>query len=154
MSIPRDELLKPSLSLTHTTRAPYSTTTTFLTAFFGGPLAIIGITGLNAWRLGRLRRDVVPLLIVLVAYLGLVWSLALTEWGTAFQASLLEMIGLKSMFNIYRLVALIMCGMGYLLHRNEQRSAELLGMVRPDNWIAALAFIGAGILAMPLWLPS
>lgn len=154
MSIPRDELLQPSLSLSRTTRAPYSVITTVLTAFFGGPLAIIGITGLNAWRLGRLRRDAIPLLIALAAYLGLVWSLALTEWGTAFQASLLKMIGLKTMFNIYRLVALIMCGLGYLLHRNEQRSANVLGMVRPNGWIAGLIFIVAGIMALPLWLPS
>jgi hypothetical protein len=140
MSIPREELLKPSLSLTHVTRAPYSVTTTFMTAFFGGPLAIIGMTALNAWRLGRLMRDALPLAIVLAAYFGLLWVMAQPEWGGVFLLAMEKHTGVQTPI-IFRFIALILCGLGYLLHRIEQRNADVSGMVRPNGWIAGIAFI-------------
>jgi hypothetical protein len=150
MSIPREELLKPSLSLTRATIAPYSVNTTVMVAFFGGSLGLIGITALNAWRLGRLGRDAIPLAIMLAAYLGFVWALAQTEWGMAFQTSLLKFIDMKTMSNVYRLIALILCGLSFLLHRSEQRSADVMGLDRPNGWIAGLAFIAGDILVSHL----
>jgi uncharacterized membrane protein len=140
MSIPREELLKPSLSLTHTTRAPYSITTTVMTAFFGGPLSIIGLTALNAWRLGRLMRDAIPLVIALAAYFVFLWVLAQPEWGGVFLEAMKKHTGIEIPI-IFRFFALILCGLGYSLHRKEQRNADLAGMVRPNGWIAGIAFI-------------
>jgi hypothetical protein len=145
MNTPRDKLLKPSLSQPHTTKAPYSNEDTFLTALIGGTFAIIGMTAFNAWRLGRLGRDAVPLIIMLAAYLGLVWTLVQPEWGPAIQQAVKNYTGLPAVLIISRFISLTLCGLFIFLHRNEQRGADIMGLERPNGWIGGTLFCMAGI---------
>ncbi len=81
VSFSKDELLQPSLSHSAMAKAPYSLQTTFVTAFLGGPLAAIAITALNSVRLQRWVRDLAPLSMALVAYIGFLLIFTYSEWG-------------------------------------------------------------------------
>jgi hypothetical protein len=96
-----------------------------------------------------LRRswDAVPLSIALIGYLGLMLALMDMEWGANFQGSLNELAGARGINYFQRLIALALFGLGYALHRREQRSADVMGLDRPNGFIAGLACIAAGVLA-------
>lgn len=127
MGVPASGLFQPSLSGRAQVRAPYSTLTGFLTAFLGGPFGIIALTGLNSWRLLRLKRDL--LLLIPATLITLVLAPAL---------------GLAGGLLPLRLYALCLFGLAHLLHRREQRTADLMGMDRPNGRIGGLACIVAG----------
>lgn len=148
MSASREELLRPTLSEHTQNAAPYSIQTTFFTGFFGGPFAALAIIGWNAARLRRLPRDlpVLALLLALVLLAG--WGLHATQAGFAFQAAFAEKFGSGSVRFGYRLSGLLIVGAGYLLHRREQRNAELVGMSRPNGWIGGIVCIVIGIAAL------
>jgi hypothetical protein len=139
MTTSRDELLRPSLGDTDAMRAPYSVRTTFLTAFFGGPLAALAIIALNSVRLRRWLPDLPALGVVLVGFIGLVFALDRTDWGGSLRAYLYGMAGERALTYLFRVIALGFFGLGYALHRKEQRSADLVGMARPNGWIAGIA---------------
>src|SRR5262249_39204793 len=84
----RDELLRPSLGDAVAARAPYSVRTTFLTAFFGGPLAALAIIVLNSVRLRRWLPDLPVLGVVLAGFIAFVLALYWTEWGGGLRAYL------------------------------------------------------------------
>lgn len=127
MTISRDELLQPSIHETVVAKAPYSNSTAFLTAFIGGPFAIIGLTALNSLRTLRLKRD----LVFLIAALALTLILA-------------SALGLAGGLLPLRLFALALFGLGNRLQRREHRTADLMGMERPNGWIGGFACIIAG----------
>lgn len=127
MSISRDELLQPSIGETAVAKAPYTTLTAFLTAFIGGPFAIIALTALNSFRVLRLKRD----LIFLIPALALSLVLA-------------PALGLAGGLLPLRLFALVLFGFGFLLHKREHRTADLMGIKRPNGWIGGLACIITG----------
>jgi hypothetical protein len=145
MSLSRDELLQPSLQGAAVPRAPYSVQTAFLTAFFGGPLAAIAITVLNSVRLRRFR-DLAPLSIALIAYLGFELASMSTAWGLQFRSGVNELAGARGMTFFHRLIALGLFGIGYALHRREQRSADVMDLERPNGWIAGLACGAGGVI--------
>src|SRR5262245_24715109 len=126
MSLSRDELLQPSLGTSRIAKAPYSVRTTFLTAFFGGPFAAIAITVLTSIRLQRLGRDALPLAAALLAYLGLLAALMVTPWGASLLQSLEDFAGKQAFSHVDRLIGMGLFGLGYMLHRKEQRSAEFM----------------------------
>ncbi len=70
-----DDLLQPSLrgDVPANLRAPYSTQTGVLAAWFGGPLAAIGFAVLNAERLGRSRRDALWIAPLFAAWLAILY---------------------------------------------------------------------------------
>ena len=146
MSLSRDELLRPSLAGAAVARAPYSVRTTFLTAFFGGPLAAIAITAINSVRLQRWARDLVPLAALAAGYIALILGLAWTDWGRNVQDSLDTLAGPRTIIYLHRLIGLALFGLGYAMHRKEQRSADFMGLRRPNGWVAGLACIGGSIL--------
>ncbi len=146
MSLSRDELLRPSLAGRAIAKAPYSVRTAFMTAFFGGPLAAIAITAINSVRLQRWQRDLAPLAIVLIAYVAFLLALVLTNWGLDFRTRLVEIAGPRGESYIERIIALVLFGMGYALHRKEQRSADFMGLQRPNGWVAGIACIAASVL--------
>jgi hypothetical protein len=148
MGLSRDELLRPSLADTTIAKAPYSVQTAFLASFFGGPLAAVAIIAINSVRLRRLLRDLAPLAIAVMAYVAFMLALTGTEWGMAFRASLNGLIGERSVSYLNRLVALVLFGLGYALHRKEQRSADLMGLDRPNGWIAGFVCIAGGIVLL------
>ena len=71
------DLLMPSLGGVQVERAPYSSQTGFLAAFFGGPLAACGYGALNARRIGRLTSDGPWLAAFVVGDIALMWLLAI-----------------------------------------------------------------------------
>jgi hypothetical protein len=146
MSLSRDELLRPSLAGAAVAKAPYSVRTAFLTAFFGGPLAAIAITGINSVRLRRWARDLAPLAALVAAYVAFMLALAWTDWGLSFQTSLDAFAGPHTVSYLHRLIALALFGVGYAMHRKEQRSADFMGLRRPNGWVAGLACIAGSIL--------
>lgn len=148
MSFTRDELLRPSLDGGAVAKAPYSVRTTFLTAFFGGPLAAIAITAVNSVRLQRWMRDLAPLGAALIVYVAFMLVLVLTDWGVGFRAGLNEIAGPRGASYFDRLIGLALFGMGYMLHRREQRSSDLMDLTRPNGWIAGLACIALGLVLM------
>jgi hypothetical protein len=148
MSLSRDELLRPSLGGSRIAKAPYSVRTTFLAAFFGGPFAAVAITALNSLRLQRLGRDALPLTAALIAYLAFLTALMATEWGDALVESVKALAGKQAFAYVDRLIALALFGLGYMLHRKEQRSADFMDMPRPNGWIAGLACIVGGHLVL------
>jgi hypothetical protein len=128
MKLPRDELLHPSLQDATIPKAPYSVYTVFVTSAFGGPLAAIAITALNSYRL-RLIRDVAPLSLALITYLAFLAALTDPGWG------LTSWISYR---NFHVLFPAAVLAYGYLSHRLQQRSADVLGLKRPNGWIAGL----------------
>ena len=147
MSASREELLRPTLSEHTQTAAPYSIQATFFSGFFGGPFAALAIVGWSAARLRRLPRDlpILGLLLALVLFAG--WAWHATDAGLALQAAFAEKFGSGSVRFAYRLTGLLIVGAGYLLHRREQRNAELVGMKRPNGWIGGIACIVIGSAA-------
>lgn len=149
MSFSQDDLLRPTLNEYATARAPYSTTTTFVTSFLGGPIASIAIMALNSIQLERLRRDLPVLIGLSIAYIILMLAVFLTSIGVEFRAGLSELLGERGLSFFIRLIALALFGIGYALHRKEQRSADIMGLARPNGWIAGLACIaGATVLQL------
>lgn len=137
MNASRDSLLNPTLGDdARPAAAPYSTQATFFTGFFGGPFAAVALTAINSWRLRRMGRDWPVLLACLLAGLLAIWVLhgstpafaPVPAWWTG-------TFGNNSLRYAHRLVALILVGVGYLLHRKEQRNTDVLGITRPNGWI-------------------
>jgi hypothetical protein len=152
MSESREGLLQPTLGRNvEPVAAPYSVQATFLTAFFGGPFAAIALTALNSSRLQRLGRDVPALAACLLGVLLIGWTLQGPEVTAAASIRdwLAANLGERNHRYVYRFAALLIAGAGYLLHQREQRNTDLLGLARPNGWIAgALCTVaGAAILA-------
>lgn len=138
------DLLQPSLSARAVRLAPYSHQAGFLVAFFGGPAAVLGITALNAHRVGRLPRDLAWLLPALLAWLLFEAWWAGTPSGRQFNGSLQALLGPSGPRYAERALGLLGFALSCVLHRREQRAADMLGLTRPNGWIAGLAFVVAG----------
>ena len=139
------DLLQPSLSGDMPARPIYSAQAGFWVAFFGGPMAIALFGGLNARRLGRLRREW-PLYAgaaVIFFVLSVVFFLSPDLVGMDPQAT-----GEQS--RSFRLgsrgFALIVWLTMFALHRRFHRAAVMLGEDPPSPWKPAIAFIVIGIL--------
>ena len=141
-----DDLLQPSLrgDVPANLRAPYSTQTGVLTAWFGGPLAAIGFAVLNAHRLGRLRRDalwIAALMVVWVAFMY--WQMSTDSTNAIKQWLLVNASDYPARYG-YRVLALVYCGVATLMHRQQQRAASMFGGERPNGLVAGLILVGAG----------
>ena len=66
-----------------------------------------------------------------------------TESGLSIRASV-DQFALGAASYLHRLIGLALFGLGYALHRKEQRSADTMGLDRPNGWIAGLVCIAAG----------
>lgn len=149
MNASREGLLRPTLSQeTRLAAAPYSVQTTFFTAFFGGPFAAIAILAINSVRLRRVLRDLPVLAATLLLVVGGGWALLASTTGTPAREWLDAMLGKGSFRYVYRLVALVIVGIGYFLHRRAQRNAALLGVQRPNGWIAGAICAIAGTVVL------
>lgn len=146
MPIPHD-LLQPSLQGQPAGRAPYSQSAVFACAFLGGPPAALMMAGLNAWRLGRLPRDLLWLLPALVVWIGIeAWLFRSDSGAMAFKWLAGWFAG--GALNVVRTAI----GLAYfaiaalLLHRREHRMADLMGLPRPNGWLVGLGVIVVGYL--------
>lgn len=149
-----DDLLQPSLAQAdQAQKATYSSTAGYLTAFIGGPFAAVTMAGLNSWRLRRLGRDALPLVAAVALSAGLSVWLMRPEWlGLAG----VEISGTNARFAA-RVLALLLFGGFWLLHRRYYRGAELLGLERPNPWLGGLACVLVGLavsLLLGRWLAS
>jgi hypothetical protein len=142
----RDDLLTPSLGDAVMVLAPYSERAVFMTGFFGGPASAIAMIAINSYRLRRLRRDALILAGLSLAVVALVYWLGATASG----AQVAAMAGSTARSGTRFLVqaaGLLMVGAGYLMHRREQRNAQLMGLPRPNGWGAAIPCV---LLNIPL----
>ena len=146
MQPPAHDLLQPSLSAHSLRRAPYSHQVCFFSSFFGGSAAALGIAALNAHRTGRLTRDLAWLMPVLLAWLAWEWWWQSTASGQQYDAWLLAQLGQGGPRYAERALALLLFALGTWVQRREHRAADLMGLDRPNGWIAGLLIIAAGNL--------
>ena len=141
-----DDLLRPTLSDYRKPPALYHSTGFFISAFFGGPLGAGVYAGANAWRLGRLSRDLPVIVgIVAAAFLAL---LELHRAGAL--AVLADWLGgsLGRNLGIFlRATGIATFGAIYFMHRGFYRAARVSGMKPLPGWVP-------GILAMILGLAA
>lgn len=145
-----DDLLQPSLSGSGPSRVPYSPRVGMLTAFFGGPFAVVVLQGINAWRMQRLSLDLPWLAAALAAVLAGDWWLrssdrlfALAQWLEWHPADLRNLL--------LRFGALAIFSVAAALHAPAQRSVDLMGRQRPNGWIPGIALIVAGNALLIGW---
>jgi len=91
-------------------------------------------------------RDLVPLALALGVFLGLTYVLAGTSWGAGLRASLENSGGAHAVAIVYRALAAAFWGLGFVLHRREQRTADFVGFDRPNGWVVGLACVAGGII--------
>jgi hypothetical protein len=144
-----DDLLRQSIGKVDNPQRPiYSATAGYLTAFFGGPFAAVGMAGLNAWRLGRLRTDALALAGCAALAVGLITFLLRPDlFGPADFGFSTRDVRIGA-----RVLALLLFGAFWLLHRRYYRAMQLLGLEPPSPWLPAIACIVANVLLMMLLL--
>ncbi|MFC0252740.1 hypothetical protein [Massilia consociata] len=141
-----EHLLRPSLANNRAAVALYSPQSSFLLGFFMGPLPLILYSALNSIRLQR-PRDTLAYAIALAAFLALVYA-SFLEPRPAALAWINDQLGEgNSMRGATRILAVVLWGCFYLMHRKEHRSVDLLG-TRPSPWIAAIGCAVAGMILM------
>jgi hypothetical protein len=141
-----DDLLRPTLSDYRKPPALYHSTGFFLAAFFGGPVGAGVYAAANAWRLGRLARDLPVIVgIVAAAFLGLLelhraGALeALADW---LGGSLARNLGL-----FLRALGIATFGAIYFLHRGFFRAAQISGTKPLPGWMPGILAVGLGLAA-------
>ncbi len=139
-----DALLEPSLGGSAPTLAPYSVRTSFLVAFFGGPIGHAVIAIRNAHRLGRLRSDMWHPLAAAIAWCGaLLWSAIAVARGTFPEELILLSTASRTVRTAGSALALALFGFDYFRLQKTYRSAELLGREQPRG-------LGPGLLAIAI----
>jgi len=139
----RDDLLKPTLSGYRQPPALYGSTGFFLSAFVGGPVGAAVYGSANAWRLGRLARDL-PIIVAIAAAAFLV-MLELDRQGLL--AQLMAALGGRgrNFGIILRGFGLACAGAIYFMHRGYFRAATVSGVAPKPGWIPGIVAVLAGI---------
>jgi hypothetical protein len=137
-----EHLLRPSLANTSTAATLYSPCSSFLLGFFMGPLPLILYSALNSLRLKR-AGDMVAYAIALTAFGALIYASFMDPRPAALVWINAQLGAGASMRGAARILAIVLWGCFYLMHRKEHRSVELLGE-RPSPWIAAISCAVAG----------
>jgi hypothetical protein len=142
-----EHLLQPSLTPQRLARSAYSTQVHFLSAFFGGPLAALALSVVNAQRLARWPRDlawIAPLALLVLAF---EWWLVRGSADTGAVLWVTSWLGAEAGHYLNRALALACFGLGTWMHRREQRAADLMGVQRPSGWRMGLLLVVGGSLA-------
>lgn len=143
-------LLQPSLTPQRLARSAYTTQVHFLAAFFGGPLAALALSVVNARRLARWPRDLPWIAALAVLVLACEWWLARGSSGSAGLALAREWLGPSAPRYLNRALALACFGVSLWMHRREQSAADLMGLPRPSGWGMGLALVVGGSVAEAL----
>jgi hypothetical protein len=135
------DLLTPTLSAAHE-QAPaiYSLTALVLTAFFGGPFAVIALTAMNSQRLDRVGHDLPVLVFQLAATVLLLYLLV--RAGQVSPVSFIELPGDRLL--LIKAWALVLFGMSAALHGRFQRNMGVSPTPRPNPWPAGIACVLGG----------
>lgn len=139
------DLLTPTLSAdAGPAPAIYSLTALVLTAFFGGPFAVIALSAINSQRLDRVGRDLPVLVFQVAATLLLLFMLV--RAGHASPTPLIDLPDDRPL--LIKAWALVLFGMSATLHRRFQRNMGVSPTPRPNPWPAGLAcvFLGNAVL--------
>ncbi|MEM8983970.1 MAG: hypothetical protein AAGC71_13150 [Pseudomonadota bacterium] len=130
------DLLTPSLQ-NDSTMAVYSVGALIAAAFFGGGVAVVIMGTLNAYRLGRLGRDAILLIGMLLLSVGtLVAMIEMTAGGDTARTARLVNRGL----------GFVLCGALYLLHQRAFKAMNFLGLDKPSPYVPVIAAIVVSIL--------
>jgi hypothetical protein len=138
-----DDLLTPTLS-PGAGQAPsiYSLTASVLTAFFGGPFAVIALTAVNSWRLDQVRRDIPILSLLATATIGVLFLLVRAD-----HVPLMPFVELPDdRALLIKAWALAIFGMCALLHQRFQRNMSFSATPRPNPWPAGIGCVLIGIV--------
>jgi hypothetical protein len=138
------DLLRPTLSDYRKPPALYHPTGFFVSAFFGGPVGAGVYAGANAWRLGRLWRDL-PVILCIVAGAFLV-MLELQRAGAL--DALAGWLGGSSTRNLglfMRALGMACFGAIYFLHRAFYRAARVSGLKPLPGWVPGIAAVALGM---------
>lgn len=145
----RDDLLAPVLGTAQLPVPAYSTGAQFLTAFFGGPFAIILFAGLNAYHMGRSHKDGWRFVLAMIVSITLVAWIVLVFQGISPPAWIVDLFG----DDTGRAVTWIVRGFGlfvwlalWLPNRRFHRAAEIMGIEPRRPWIPALICISTAIV--------
>ncbi len=139
-----EDLLRPTLSDYRKPPALYHPTGFFVSAFFGGPMGAGVYAGANAWRLGRLSRDL-PVILCIVAGAFLV-MLELNRVGAL--DALASWLGGSTTRNLgvfMRALGIASFGAIYLLHRRFYRAARVSGLKPLPGWVPGIAAVVLGV---------
>lgn len=140
VTLMREHLLTPSLASNTPSAAPYSTRSSFLVALLGGPLAILLYAALNSWRLRR-PADA-PVYIGGFALLLALLYAAIVD--TRLVAGVAAILGKDTFRFLSSVLSLGLCGVFYLLHKKQHRSAAFFATRPPSPWLPAIACMVIG----------
>src|SRR5690606_21066547 len=146
---PPASLLTPSLAGAPAHQLLLSPRATFLTSFFGGPIAALILMGINLQRLGRLKRETAALVVGGVLALGaLVFG-----WVMLAQPELLGSLapegarrGGSWVRRLNNLLGVMTWGLLYLRMRVDLRAAELSRGEFEKPWKWAGIAVGASMV--------
>lgn len=140
---PDSDLLRPSLSSARDIPAPvYSVRAAFITSFFGGPVAAVLITLLNARRLRRLSRDWPIVLAAPAILITLRWAMSRHALGWVE-----SILGQNTETLLMEISGMVLFGIGYALHAPYHRSQSFLGLPTPNGLLAGCLCILAAAVA-------
>jgi hypothetical protein len=140
----REHLLTPSLGSNKPSAAPYSTRSSFLVALFGGPLAILFYAALNSWRLRR-RADLPVYVVGLALLLALLYAAIVDK---RLVAGVTAILGKDTFRFLSSALSLGLCGVFYLLHRKQHRSAAFFATKPPSPWLPAIGCMVIGYIGV------
>ncbi|MCE2946152.1 MAG: hypothetical protein ACK515_14170 [bacterium] len=147
MASTNPDLLQPSLTSARVERSPYSQQAHVLSAFFGGPLSALAMSGINAYRLRRIEKDAPWLIVAMVLYLSFEVWLAIDPGGQDFVRWAGSWAGSNALTYVTRALALAFFAIGTVMHRREHTATDLMGLKRPSGWILGFGLVAGGILA-------
>lgn len=140
----RAALLTPVLD-GETARGPiYSARAEFFTAFFGGPFAILGLSGMNASLLGRLRADFWRYGLAGLASLALVVWMAWLAVADPQPRWLTDTLGAETQRGLRwsaRVLGLLVWFVLWFPYRRYHKTAELMGIEPRKPWVAAITCV-------------
>lgn len=140
----RAHLLTPSLSANAPPATLYSIRSSFLVAVFGGPLAILLYSSLNSWRLRRTAD--IPVYLAGLALLAALMYAAVA--APHLLSGVADVLGKDTTRVLSSTLSLGLCGVFYLLHKKQHRSAALFDTRAPSPWIPALACMAIGYVGI------
>ncbi len=150
-----DDLLRPSLSSDKPTVSLFSTRAGFFMAFFGGPIAVTFFSALNSRKLERLKDDMLFYAIGVILFVVLVFTmLNATPDGESIINWLQEQRRNNPLFRYgSKVLALVLWGGYYYLHRPYHRAMQFAGIDSPSPWKAAFTCLGLSLIVeIPLIL--
>ncbi|UCH74669.1 MAG: hypothetical protein JSU82_02085 [Rhodospirillales bacterium] len=147
----RADLLSPVLGETGPPEPLFSTRAEFLTAFFGGPFAILLLSGMNANFLGRLKPDLWRYVLGTAASVFVVSFLAWLRAADPPPAWYIDVAGdqaRQAVRWISRLFALVLWFLLWLPYRRYHKAAEVMGLGNRNPWKAAIASVVFGMFVL------